>query len=82
MREEVLEFALLRMATLGNFLNENEKKAEDKISFTLKTTLYRIRKELESVQTTRGKKRTYSYTQIKEGLFVLSGSRIQIEDSQ
>ncbi len=82
MREEVLEFALLRMATLGNFLNENEKKAEDKISFTLKTTLYRIRKELESVQTTRGRKRTYSYSEIREALFVLSGSRIQIEDSQ
>ena len=80
MREEVLEFALLRMATRDNFLNENEKKSEDKVSFTLKTTLYKIKKELESVQTSRGKTRTYSYSQIKEGLFVLSGSRMQIKD--
>ncbi len=69
------------MATRDNFLNENEKKSEDKVSFTLKTTLYKIKKELESVQTSRGKTRTYSYQEIREGLFVLSGSRMQIKDS-
>ena len=68
------------MATRDNFLNENEKKSEDKISFSLKTTLYQIKKELESVQTIRGRKRTYSYREIREGLFVLSGSRIQIKN--
>ncbi len=77
-REEIIEFVLLKLATRDSFLNENEKDADKRTSFTLKTTLYQIRKELEHIETTRGKSRTYSYQQIRDSLFVLAKTNMEI----
>lgn len=72
-REERVQTALLKISQQESFLNENEAWHADSHSVAFTTTIYAIQKELS---------KTYSYSQIKDALDILSGTRYRVASEE